>query len=235
MPGGDAIARWWQRLRDPGWVRPGPTARQLRVDALLALAYLGVCLVNLLLLHNAGPGLTGAGFPGVGEALLWALGLSLPFVLRRRFPCTVALVVSVLFIGTQFRSSVDNTTASVALFWGMYTVGAWGRSRMATFWTQMIIVVGMIGSLIASFLIYASSPEMQSLETVGWIPPQLAIALYGVLVNIGFFVAAGPVRQLRVDVGQAPGGAGTAGRRAGCRAGERRPPRRHAGAGAHRP
>ena len=191
MPGGEAIARWWQRLRDPGWVRPAPTARQVRVDALLALAYLGVCLVNLLLLHNAGPGVTGGAFPGLGETLLWALGLSLPFVLRRRFPCSVALLVSVLFIGTQFRSSVDNTTASVALFWAMYSVGAWGRSRMAAFWTRVVIVVGMIGALIVSFVMYAASPEMQSLETVGWIPPQLAIALYGVQVNIGFFVAAG--------------------------------------------
>lgn len=170
------------------WRRPGPTARQLRADVLLALV-LAVGTAASLLLYRA------TGFneeaPWWGSAV-WAAAMTLPLAVRRRWPEIVALVASAAFIVGAQTGVVEALFSNISLFIAIYTVGAWGRSRRRALVVRVVIVVAMFAWLFWGLIYYSAVqdhlPELS--REGGTISPYVAYGLVNVLTNLLYFGGA---------------------------------------------
>jgi signal transduction histidine kinase len=178
-----------RRMNDTttGWRRPGPTAAQLRNDVLIGLAVTAVGLVNLTLANSAGIRFFDAP-PSWPEQVLWTVACTLPLVVRRRWPATVAIVISVAFIASQARQSPEQQVSTGALYAAVYTLGAWGADRRVSRWVRVGIIVGMFTWLAVSFARTAGNlPPDAFADADGPFEPMLASIVNAVLVNLLFF------------------------------------------------
>ncbi len=171
------------------WRRPGPDGAQRRRDIGIAALVL-LCGVEITVLVNSMGAFTHGRAPDLGEQVAWAVALSLPLVVRRRYPLAVMLVVSVLFIAAQWRQIGDNLAPSATLFLAIFTVGAWEQRRNVARWARIGVIVVMflwLGFGLVRFLI---GPEMKFDGAAGPMDPVLASVLYGLEFNVFFFIFA---------------------------------------------
>ncbi|MFI9814259.1 sensor histidine kinase [Saccharothrix variisporea] len=172
------------------WRRPGPTAAQRRQDVWLALAVLAGAAAVTVLVRSMGAFVHDETISTLVEQLLWGAGISLPLAVRRRYPLTVLLVVSAVFIAGQARHVADNLVPSIALFTAIYTAGAWSRDRVRARVARIGVVVGMFGWLGFSLVRELLEPVGPFENAVGPLDPVLASVLYGVAFNVLFFLSA---------------------------------------------
>jgi hypothetical protein len=97
------------------WRRPGPTARQRRIDLLIALAVLLAASGNVILSRSVGI-LPAGTARTAAEQLAWALVITLPLTWRRTRPEAVLLVVAGVFIAGQVRGTQETQFASGVIF-----------------------------------------------------------------------------------------------------------------------
>jgi signal transduction histidine kinase len=130
--------------------------------------------------------------PSVGEEIAWALAVSLPLCLRRRFPVSVLIVTSIAFIGLQARFVPESIMSSICLFVALYTAGAWGRDRRIVDAVRTVVVVAMFGWLAytLSATAYADLGGDPSPNAKGPLPEATAQVIYVTVVNILYFGAA---------------------------------------------
>ena len=173
---------------DAEWRRPAATPSEQRSDIILAIA-LGVGTLLSLTLYTI------AGFypepAPMWASVLWAIGITAPLAFRRRFPCSVAVIVAVMFIvgGTVLVPEVLFT--NIALFLAIYTVGAWVPNRRRAALVRVLIIVAMFVWLLVSMFIQATDPDaLPSLSRVGVFSPLVAFLLIQILTNILYFGAA---------------------------------------------
>ncbi|WP_448612193.1 sensor histidine kinase [Geodermatophilus sp. URMC 60] len=174
---------------DDGWGRPGPTRAQRRTDVRVGLALAAATVASFELTRSAGPVLPTS--PGLVEQVAWALAVSLPLCLRRVQPLAVLVVVAAAFIALQARGVLEAFMTSVCLFTALYTAGAWARDRRAANAVRLVVVVSMFAWLVISL---TATPLQELLpddgERSGSIDPLAARLLYGVGLNVFFFVGA---------------------------------------------
>jgi signal transduction histidine kinase len=169
------------------WRRPGPTAEQRRNDVLIGVAVAAIAQINLVLSTSAGM-FFGDDAPSQPEQVLWTLAVTLPLVVRRRWPAAVAIVISIAFIAAQIRHSMEQQVTNGALYAAIYTVGAWDRDRARARWARISIVVAMFAYLsIAIAQNAADVPADAFPDAAGPLEPLLAAIVNGVLVNALFF------------------------------------------------
>jgi signal transduction histidine kinase len=171
------------------WVRPGPTPAQVRNDALLAIVLLAAATASLVLYRATGYG---------DEAhwawsALWAAGMTLPLAARRLAPEIVAIVATGVFMAGAIAEVGELLICNIALFIAIYTVGAWGRSRVRALVARAVIVVVMFGWLLWT-LVYFSAvqdylPDLDR-EADGLLSPYVAYGLINVLTNLLYFGGA---------------------------------------------
>lgn len=171
------------------WRRPRPAPAQQRADIWIALGNIALASVMTVLINSTGAFSFGSA-PSLFEQLLWGIGLSLPLVVRRRFPVAVLMLVGLLFVGAQVRQIGDNMIPSLALFIALYTVGAWERNRRAAFWSRTLVIVGMFGWLGYGVIVSVAGPSHSYPGAAGPLDPLLAAVIYGVLFNLMFFFSA---------------------------------------------
>lgn len=174
----------------PEWRRPLPTRQQQMSDVWVGTAVAAGAVVITLLINSTGAFLFGTA-PSLGEQLMWGIALTVPLIVRRRFPATVVLVVGAVFIAAQARENGDNLVPSIALFLAIYSLGAWGRDRVAARWVRIGVIVAMFGWLgysIIDELRNDDAPEFAA--AAGPLDPVLASALYSVGLNLLFFLSA---------------------------------------------
>ncbi|SMC69681.1 sensor histidine kinase [Kibdelosporangium aridum] len=171
------------------WRRPLPTPAEQRQDVWIALLVLVGALVSLVLINSMGAFVFGSA-PSLWEQLVWAVVLSLPLAVRRRFPLAVLTVLSALFIAGQARQMGDNLMPSIALFLATYTVGAWERNRAWARWARIAVIVAMFVWLGYSMLTTTADPATAFRRAVGPLDPMLASVIYGIVYNLLFFVGA---------------------------------------------
>ncbi|MFC5286459.1 sensor histidine kinase [Actinokineospora guangxiensis] len=171
------------------WERPGPTAARRRGDLWVGLAVFAAAVVNLVLINSMGAYLLGTP-PSMPEQLLWTAGLTLPLMVRTRFPVLVLVVVGAVFIAQQVRQSGDTLVPSIALFLAIYTVGAWEPNRVLARWSRALVIAAMFIWLGISLVmaIVGTAPEFP--DAAGPFDPVLASVLYSILFNLLFFLSA---------------------------------------------
>jgi signal transduction histidine kinase len=177
---------------DPGWSRwrrPRPTAAERWRDIWVALAVFAGGVIVLVLVNSMGAFAFGDA-PSLAEQLAWALALCAPLAVRRRYPLVVLIVVSVMFVAAQIRHIGDNNTPSVALFFAVYTVGAWEPNRVVARWSRIGVIVFMGGWLIVSLFDAAGSPLPDFPDAAGPLDPWVATVLYQLVFNFLYFFTA---------------------------------------------
>ncbi|MQA11359.1 MAG: sensor histidine kinase [Pseudonocardiaceae bacterium] len=171
------------------WRRPLPTPAQQRHDIWVALAVLAGAAVMTVLVNSMGTFAFGSA-PSLTEQFVWGAAMTLPLVVRRRYPIAVLLVVGALLIAAQARQIGDNLVPSIALFLAIYTVGAWERNRTVARWSRIIVILAMfcwLGIGLVRFLV-RPTPEFEG--AAGPLDPILASVLHGIGFNLLFFLSA---------------------------------------------
>ncbi|WP_173921618.1 sensor histidine kinase [Agromyces sp. Marseille-P2726] len=170
------------------WVRPRPPRAAYHDDVVLALVLAGATAASVVLYRITG---WGEGAPWWGS-VLWVLAMSLPLAARRRWPEIVALVASVAFVVGAMTEVGEALFSNISLFIAIYTVGAWGRSRLRANIVRGVIVVGMFAWLFWGLVIGSLTPEQvpELSREGGVISPYLAFGLINVLTNLLYFGGA---------------------------------------------
>jgi signal transduction histidine kinase len=169
------------------WQRPGPTARQRRIDLYVALAVVALAVFNLVLSRSVGLFASGS-TPAAPEQFAWVLGVTVPLIWRRSHPEIVAVVVSIAFIGGQVRGAQEQQLCSGALFAAIYALGAWGRDRDRARRLRFVVIGSMFVWLGVSWLLaHDEMPAGGPPGASGDLPPLLAGIVNGVLINALIF------------------------------------------------
>jgi signal transduction histidine kinase len=162
---------------------------QRRADVWVALAVLVGAMIMIVLINSMGAFAFGDA-PSLLEQLAWGVALVGPLAVRRRYPFVVLVVVSVAFIAAQARHIGDNNTPSVALFFAVFTVGAWAPNRVVARWSRIGVIVLMCGWLLYSFLSVIGQPRPDFPGAAGPLDPWTATVLFHLLINFVYFLTA---------------------------------------------
>ncbi len=171
---------------DRSWDRPPPTARQVRVDVVIALvaALLGIVSVEV---YRSASGVS-VGWRGA-EAYLWFALAGLLLAGRRRFPLTTLVLLSAVFyaIGERFEQLGAVITIQVAMFAAFYAAWAWSRRPRALVSLTAVIVVAMF----VWVLLELREPEALNLgNDTGLLSPLVAVVIYSLAINVFYFFGA---------------------------------------------
>ncbi|WP_434445109.1 sensor histidine kinase [Lentzea sp. E54] len=177
------------------WRRPGPTPVQRRRDIGIAVIVL-LCAVEVTTLVNSMGAFAFKTAPELPVQLAWMLALSLPLVVRRRYPLAVMLVVSTLFIAAQWNQVGDNMVPSAILFLAIFTVGAWEQNRLVARWSRIGVIGAMFLWLGFNLVRALIGPKGEFEDAAGPLDPVLASVLYGLEFNIFFFLFAYVVGEM---------------------------------------
>jgi signal transduction histidine kinase len=172
-----------------GWRRPPPTRRQQRVDVAVGAGLAVAALVSFELVRSVGWLLGEA--PGRLEQVLWALAVTLPLCVRRRFPVAVLVAVSAAFIGLQARLIPEGFVTGIALFLAVFTAGAWSADRQLALAARLVVVAAMFSWLGISLSTTAWREIVSDRdELTGLLPPVTASLVYLTVTNIVYFAGA---------------------------------------------
>jgi signal transduction histidine kinase len=169
------------------WRRPGPTARQRRIDLYIGLLVAAGAVFNVAMVRSMGAFIFGV-TPSAVEQYIWALAVSLPLIWRRTHPEIVTAFIGAVFITGQIRGTQETQIASGALFAAIYSLGAWGRDRYRARWLRVVVIAAMFIWLGISWTL--SLDELRSApapDAAGPLTPLFAALLNGVLINVLIF------------------------------------------------
>ncbi|KQV06880.1 sensor histidine kinase [Leifsonia sp. Root112D2] len=170
------------------WARPTPDRRGYRNDAILAVVFALGAALSLSLYARAGF------YPHpapVWVDVLWVAFIALPLAARRRWPCTVALVVTATFVVGQQLSVPEMLVGNITTFFAFYTVGAWHSNRARAAAVRGLIIVSMFIWLFGSLWLQVGDPTaVPNVSRAGLVSPYLAIGLIQIFTNVLYFGAA---------------------------------------------
>lgn len=183
MPSGDGAAD----PLDAGWIRRAPSRAGYVRDAVTAGILLVATVVSVALYSSAG-------FPDAAHPVVsahWAVLMTLPLALRRRFPASVAAGLSVVYALGIVLQVPESLFGQICLFLALYTVGAWGRNRRTALVVRVAIAVGMLGWLLTTLATgeyFGSSVPVD--DSPGLLSPYAAESALAVVSNLLYFGSA---------------------------------------------
>ena len=135
-------------------------------------------------------GIYGDESPGLEWALLYAVALTAPLAVRRRFPEIVAVAGALAFFVAMTFHIPEMYVGNIVLFIGMYTVGAWVDDRRRAAAVRIAIIIGMFAWLLVTTFQSATAETDDGLSRAGLFSPFVAWMLMQFLVNAAFFGGA---------------------------------------------
>ena len=169
--------------------RPPASPSELRNDVWLAGA-LFVGAVLSAALGNVVGFFGSENTPGMQWALVYALGITAPLALRRRYPTSAAVVVALVFFVGMSARIPELYVGNIAVFIAMYTVGAWVDDRRRAALVRVAVIVGMFVWLLVTTFQAAIDPGDGAPSQAGLFSPFAAYMLIQFLVNAAFFGGA---------------------------------------------
>jgi len=165
------------------------TPAQQRTDVILAVAvFLGALLSAVL---SSISGLYGDEQGEMALAVGYAFALAVPLAVRRRWPATVAVVVSAAYFAAVTLRIPELYAGNIAVFIALFTVGAWSANRRRATLVRIAIIIGMFVWLAVVTFQDATSPAAEeALAAAGSMSPFAAYTLLTVLVNALYFGGA---------------------------------------------
>lgn len=165
---------------------------QWRNDAVLALALFVGGLISAAL--STVSGLYGEQRATLPLALVYMAALAAPIAARRRWPATVAVVVSVAYFVAVTIRIPEVYVGNIVMFIALYTVGAWSDDRRRAKIVRISIIAGMfLWLLVTMFRSATTPPEDQAAEMfsrAGAFSPYVATLLMNLLINVLYFAGA---------------------------------------------
>lgn len=169
-------------------VRPAPSPRELRGDVYLALVILVGAVLSAAL--SAVAGMYGDEQSSFALALAYAVVLAAPLAVRRRWPATVAVIISVAYFAAVTLRIPEIYVGNIAMFIALYTVGAWSTDRRRALIVRVAIIIGMFAWLV--IVMYRDALEQADDADViaGAFSPYVAQVMLTLLVNALYFGGA---------------------------------------------
>ena len=177
---------------DRFWVRPRPDRAGLRFDVILALVMLVLTTFSVMQYYALG---MYPSRPAMWVIVAWIVLMTLPLALRRVQPEAVTLVIATVFIVGAYQFVPEALFSNIAMFIAMYSLGAWGRSRLRANVVRGIVVVGMFAWLFSALLqssgYYSlSGSTFERAPADAWIPAPVAAGLISIITNLLYFGGA---------------------------------------------
>ncbi|WP_314503479.1 sensor histidine kinase [uncultured Microbacterium sp.] len=173
---------------DPPLTRAAPTPRDLRADLVLAAVILVGAILSATL--SAIAGIYGEEQGSMQLALVYAVLLAAPLAVRRRWPATVAVVISLAYFAAVTLHIPEVYVGNIAMFIALYTVGAWSADRRRAVIVRVAIIVGMFAWLLIVMYRDAITNAEDADVIAGAFSPFVAQVLLGILVNALYFGGA---------------------------------------------
>ncbi|MFS0853739.1 sensor histidine kinase [Microbacterium sp. 179-I 3D4 NHS] len=123
-------------------------------------------------------------------ALLYAVVVTAPLAVRRRWPATVSIVVSVAYFVAVTVRVPEIYVGNIAMFIAIYTVGAWMNDRRRAMIVRVAIIVGMFAWLLITMYREAISEAAAADVVAGAMSPYVAFMLIQILLNMLYFGGA---------------------------------------------
>ncbi|WBQ02773.1 sensor histidine kinase [Kribbella sp. CA-293567] len=174
-----------------GWRRPGPTRRELRQDVFLGLGMALAGVVGTDLARSTAAMPVDLGIGGI-ETYLLSAAVALPLCLRRRFPLTVLVVVSVLFFVNGERNTFSfagNLVTQATQFMAIYAAVAWARDRRRMKLVMVLVFAGMFGWLAHGFVEALADDAIKG-PGGGVLSPYVSFVLLNFALNVLYFFGA---------------------------------------------
>ncbi len=164
------------------------TAAEQRHDILLAAAMLIGAIISAALLSVAG--IYDDDQAPLSYALVYAVVISAPLAVRRRWPATVAVIVCVAYFAAGSLRVPEIYAGNIAMFIALYTVGAWSTDRRRAALVRIALSVGMIVWLLTTIFFETTGSSTDGLSRAGAFSPYAAFMLLQILINILYFAGA---------------------------------------------
>ena len=161
---------------------------QQRGDIVLAAAMCVGALISATL--SSVSGIYQGQAAGMPLAVAYAFVLAVPLAFRRRWPATVAVVVSTAYFLAVTLRIPEIYAGNIAMFIAFYTVGAWSPDRRRAMWTRAAIILGMFAWLLTVMFADATQPTEDGLSRAGAFSPYVAYTLLSILINALYFGGA---------------------------------------------
>ncbi|WP_312674741.1 sensor histidine kinase [Microbacterium sp.] len=165
-----------------------PTLRDQRGDLLLALVLFVGAILSAALSSIAQ--VYGDEQAPLWTALVYAVVVSAPLGFRRRWPGTVAVVVSLAYFTAVTVRVPEIYVGNIAMFIALYTVGAWMNDRRKALVVRIAIIVGMFVWLLITMYRDAISEADKADVVAGAMSPYVAFMLIQILLNVLYFGGA---------------------------------------------
>ena len=165
-----------------------PTERERRSDTLLAvILFVGAVLSAAL---SSIAQVYGKEQAELWTALVYALAISAPLAFRRRWPGTVAVIVCGAYFVAVTLHIPEIFVGNMAMFIGLYTVGAWMNDRRRALIVRVAIILGMFAWLLITMYRDAISEATKADVVAGAMSPYVAFMLLQIMLNVLYFGGA---------------------------------------------
>lgn len=105
------------------------------------------------------------------KAPLWVLCLTsaavaAPLIWRRRHPSLVAWIQAAVYVVAQIAAAIEPGVTQIILFMGIYSIGAWQRSRRTAFISRLLLCLAIFAYIVTSMIIQfaAVGGDMSALQ-----------------------------------------------------------------------
>lgn len=168
--------------------RRTPTTRERRGDVILAVVmFVGAILSAAL---SSISEIYGDEQAELWTALVYAFVVTAPLAFRRRWPGTVAVIVALAYFAAVTIRVPEIYVGNIAMFIGLYTVGAWMAERRRAMLVRVGIIVGMFAWLLITMYRDAISEADKADVVAGAMSPYVAFMLIQILLNLLYFGGA---------------------------------------------
>ena len=188
----ERLNAWLNDPAEPLWERPPPTPVQRRRDVYGALALAAIALVALLMAKSMSE-------PPDGESTWHAYAamcvMIAPLAVRRRFPLTVLLLSSVLFLVLSYAapSAAYDVSFQAAYFAALYAAVAWAPDRRMLWIAMALVLLTMTLWLVITFTLasgYSEFVRAEEHDLAGPVAPLTAAVVYTAIINLAYFGGA---------------------------------------------